>query len=70
MKRLAKYIGQDFDALVEAAERDVWLDAFQQKQIGIVDDIIFPDGSDETNEMDGFDAYISKKTKHHFRPIG
>lgn len=70
MKRLARFTGTDFADLVTFAERDLWMDSNEQKQFGIIDDIINNNNAPTIKEeMDGFEEYLSNKNSRILNQI-
>jgi ATP-dependent Clp protease protease subunit len=56
-KLLGKYSGKSWKTVLEASERDNWMDAYQTKKFGLIDEVIEPKDYTLGDVLDGFDEY-------------
>lgn len=62
MKILAENTGRTFDELLEASSHDKWFNSDEAKEYGLIDTVIFNEGSMSiTDRMEGFEDYYIKK---------
>ena len=62
-KLLGQYTGKTWKQVIEASERDNWMDAYEAKKFGLIDEVLEPKDNTLGDIMDGFDEYQKYVTK-------
>lgn len=65
-KMLSEFSGRDFNEVLEIANRDKWFNAEETLEFGLIDEVLYPEGSDKkgmTKYLEGFEEYYQNMNK-------